>query len=98
VDAPTSEDAVMPSLLQAGGEGEAAPAYGSSGVGTGADVLMELERVRANLLALAEVVEDLRGKYNAHTHGENAAGAYVQNATTAGPAPGQQAGTAYVPH
>lgn len=91
----------MPVLLQGGsgsGEGEGSPAYGAGGVGTGADVLAELERVRANLLALAEVVEELRGKYNGHTHGENAAGAYVQGAATAAPAVGQQAGTAYVPH
>ena len=91
----------MPSLLQGSpgaGQGEGSPAYGQSGVGTGVDVLMELERVRANLLALAEVVEELRGKYNAHTHGENAAEAYAQNAVTAAPVVGQQAGTAYVPH
>jgi len=33
------------------------------------DVMGELERVRHNLLALAEIVEDLRVKHNAHTHG-----------------------------
>lgn len=39
-----------------------------------------------------------RGKYNGHAHVENVAGAHVQNAVTAAPAAGQQAGTANVPH
>jgi len=89
----------MPVLLQGvGAEGEVSAAYGSPGVGTGADVLMEVERIRANLLALAEVVEDLRAKYNGHGHVENVAAAYTQGAVTNGVVAGMQAATAYVPH
>ncbi len=79
----------MPTLLQgAGTDGELSSAYGSPGVGTGADVLMELERIRANLLALAEVVEDLRAKHNAHTH----------NTTVVAPPPPEQSNVPYIPH
>ena len=42
---------------------------GPGATGAGVDVLAELERVRANLVALAERFEDLRTKYNGHTHG-----------------------------
>ncbi len=38
------------------------------GVQLGYDVVGELERVRMNLVALAQVVEALRAAYNAHTH------------------------------
>jgi hypothetical protein len=59
----------MPDLRAAAESGpEGTPAFGPAGAGTGVDVLAELERVRANLVALAERFEDLRTKYNAHTH------------------------------
>jgi len=38
------------------------------GAQLGYDVVGELERVRANLVALAQVVEQLRSAYNGHTH------------------------------
>ena len=99
MDDAAAEAALMAALLQgAAADGEGSGAYGSPGVGTGADVLMELERIRANLLALAEVVEGLRAKYNGHTHVENVAAAYAQNAVTNAPVVGQQEGTGYVPH
>jgi hypothetical protein len=49
------------------------------------DVLAELERVRGNLVALAQVVEGLRAAFNAHTHG-GAVGA---------PPAGEESGTAF---
>jgi hypothetical protein len=76
--------------LRVAGEAPAAgaAAFGPAGTGTGVDVLAELERVRTNLLALAGVVEDLRAKYNAHTHG----------GAVAAPPAGEQSTVAYVPH
>ena len=67
-------------------EGERA--FGAAGVGGGTDVLGELERVRSNLAALAEVVEEIRGKVNGHTHGGEV------NA----PAVGEQVQTGYTMH
>lgn len=66
------------------GPGDAA--FGPPGVGVGVDVLSELERIRGNLLALATIVEDLRTKYNAHTH----------NGAVAAPPAGEQSATAFV--
>lgn len=43
-------------------------AYGPAGVGSGADALGELERIAANLSALAQVLEEVRAALNAHTH------------------------------
>ena len=48
----------------------------------------QLERVRSNLAALAQVVEEIRTKLNAHTHG----GAVVP------PPAGERATTTYTPH
>ena len=56
----------MPALQAASGGGES---FGSAGTGAGTDVLAEVERIRWNLAALAEVVEGIRGKLNGHTHG-----------------------------
>ncbi|MBI3971722.1 MAG: hypothetical protein HY332_10580 [Chloroflexi bacterium] len=69
-----------------GGGGEAS--VGAGAVGTGVDVVAELERVRANQLTIAAVVEELRGKYNAHTHG----------GAVAAPLAGEQAQTALTVH
>ena len=56
-------------VMQAGTGGSgAAESFGAPGVGGGTDVLAELERIRSNLAALAQVVEDLRAKHNGHTH------------------------------
>jgi hypothetical protein len=54
----------------------------------GIDVVAELERVRSNLLAIALIVEDLRVKHNAHTHG----------GTVPAPPAGEQAVVGYVAH
>ena len=57
----------MPILQSSpGGSGEGA--FGAPGVGAGTDTLAELERIRSNLAALAQVVEDLRTTHNTHTH------------------------------
>jgi hypothetical protein len=68
--------------------GEESGAVVTGGVGFGYDVVGELERVRANLVALAQVVEALRARLNAHTHGG-----------AVGPPPAEeQATTAYTLH
>ena len=74
-------------ILQAsaGSDGELA---GAAATGAGIDVLAALERVRSNLAALAQVVEEIRTKLNAHTHG----GAVVP------PPAGERATTTYTPH
>jgi len=77
-----------------GGAGStAAGPGGGEGLPGGVDLAGELERLRLDVQTLASVVEELRGKYNAHTHVENTAPAYTQNATTAAPAAGQQVST-----
>ena len=63
-------------------------AFGAPGVGAGTDVLGELERIRSNLAALAEVVEALRAKYNAHAH----------NGAVAALPVGEQSGVGYTMH
>ena len=75
-------------VMQASGASGEETAFGARGVGGGTDVMAELERVRSNLAALAEVVEGIRAKYNAHTHG----GAVVA------PAAGEQSGVSYTMH
>ena len=67
------------------GTGEA---FGAPGTGLGTDVLAELERIRSNLVALAQVVEDVRAKHNTHTH----AGA------VAAPPAGEQGNVGYTMH
>ena len=89
----------------------AAEHWGPMGAGPGVDATAELWRVRRDLEALQEAYEDLRQKYNAHTHVcashthvENTAGAYTQNAVTgagggaasAAPAAGAQSTIALV--
>ena len=56
--------------LRAVSEGQvgAPESFGPGGTGVGVDVLGELERMRHNLLALAEILEELRGRYNGHKH------------------------------
>jgi hypothetical protein len=51
------------------GEVAAPENFGPAGTGAGVDVMGELERVRNNLLALVEVLEELRSRYNGHSHG-----------------------------
>ena len=71
-------------------EGSGAPEHwGPMGAGPGVDAMAELWRIRRDLEALQEAYEDLRQKYNAHTHVcashthvENTAAAYTQNALT----------------
>ncbi len=75
----------MGDLRPASEASEASTGYGSGGVGLGAAALDELERVRANLYALAELYEALRTKYNAHTH----------NGAVAAPPAGEQQQTAF---
>ena len=76
-------------VMQASGGGrEEERAFGAPGIGGGTDVLGELEPVRSNLAALAEVVEGLRGKFNGHAHG----GAVVA------PVAGEQEQTQYTMH
>lgn len=61
----------MPELRPAsegGAEQPGGASFGSPGTGAGSDVLAELERLRSNVLALAERFEDVRTKYNSHTH------------------------------
>jgi hypothetical protein len=50
-------------------QGESTQGFGGAGTGLGVDLLGELERLRANLVALAERFEDLRTKHNGHAHG-----------------------------
>ena len=56
-------------VLQQSSDPTQPDSFGSPGTGVGTDILAELERVRSNLAALAQVVEDLRAKHNGHTHG-----------------------------
>jgi hypothetical protein len=76
--------AILQSASNDGGGGS----FGSPGTGAGTDALAELERIRSNLAALAQVVEDLRGKHNAHNHG----GAVVA------PPVGEQSNVGYTMH
>ena len=70
----------MPILQSAGGAEGDPSAFGSPGVGAGTDTLAELERLRSNLAALAQILEDLRTKHNTHTH----------NTAVAAPPPAEQ--------
>ena len=78
----------MAVLQSASAGGDGSGAFGAPGVGAGTDVLAELERIRSNLAALAQVVEDVRGKLNAHTQG-GAVGA---------PPAGEQSNVGYTMH
>jgi hypothetical protein len=62
--------------------------FGSPGTGSGTDVAAELERIRSNLAALAEVLESLRAKHNTHTH----------NATVPVPPANEQTTVAFTLH
>ena len=75
-------------VMQASEGGAEEKAFGAAGVGAGTEVLGELERVRSNLAALAEVVEGLRGKFNGHTHGGE----------VSAPPGGEQASVSYTMH
>jgi hypothetical protein len=78
----------MPILEGATGGNRESEAFGSPGTGLGTDVLAELERIRSNLAALAQVVEDLRTKHNGHTHG----------GVVAAPPVGEQTSVSYTMH
>jgi hypothetical protein len=71
---------------ESGGPGESTA--GAGAVGTGVDVVAELERLRSNVVELARLFEDLRARYNGHTH-DGAVGA---------PAPLEQTPTAFTLH
>ena len=71
-----------------GDEREAGSSFGSPGTGAGTDIPAELERLRSNLAALAEIVEDLRTKHNTHTH----------NATVAAPPAAEQTTVPFTLH
>lgn len=76
---------------EAGGAGATASVGGDVGL----DVIGELERIRLNLQAIAEVLRQLQATYNGHMHVENTAAAYTQNAATAGPS--STSATEYTP-
>ncbi len=79
----------MPDLRAAdagGGPGETVSGAGS--VGTGVDVVAEVERLRSNVVELARLFEDLRAKHNAHTH----------NGAVAAPPAAEQTQTAFTLH
>ena len=42
---------------------------GAGGIGFGTDVTAEVERLRASILALAVVVDEVRARLNSHVHG-----------------------------
>ena len=77
----------MPILQSSSSDGSPA-SFGSPGTGGGTDVPGELERLRSNLAALAQVVEDLRSKHNTHTH----------NGAVAAPPAAEQTTVAYTLH
>lgn len=45
-----------------------------------------LQELQAKVTALAALANELKAKFNTHTHTENTAATYTQNATTAAPA------------
>ena len=75
-------------ILQSANTPDQPDSFGSPGTGVGTDPLAELERIRSNLAALAQVLEDLRTKHNLHTH----------NATVAAPPAGEQSNVPYTLH
>ena len=80
--------------------GDSGTEQGELGVGFGAtdrDLAAELDRLRAYTLSLGEILEDLRAKYNAHTHAENTAAQYARNATTQPPPAGTRSSVAATP-
>ena len=60
---------------------------GAGGIGFGTDVTAEVERLRASILALAIVVDEVRSRLNGHSHG---------GATPALP-PAERAHTPFIP-
>ncbi|MAG36105.1 MAG: hypothetical protein CL878_07670 [Dehalococcoidia bacterium] len=89
----------MPGALPLG-IGESGAEQGGLDAGFGAsgrDLAAELDRLRTYTLSLGEILEDLRVKYNAHTHVENTAATYTQNATTQAPPAGSQSTVAATP-
>ena len=78
----------MPLLQASTGASNESGSFGSSGTGAGTDIPGELERLRSNLAALAQVLEDLRTKHNTHTH----------NSTVPAPPIAEQTTVAYTLH
>lgn len=72
-------------VLQSAGAGSEQSGQAATPAGLFIDLAAELERLRQDVYTLTDIVESLRGKYNAHAHVENAAASYTQNATTAPP-------------
>ena len=59
----------MPDLRAAGaGGGPGEALTGTGAVGTGVDLVAEVERLRSNVVELGRLFEDLRAKHNAHSH------------------------------
>lgn len=75
-------------LLQASTGTDAQDRFGSPGTGAGTDVFAELERIRSNLAALAEILESLRTNHNTHTH----------NTTVPPPPAGEQTNVPFTLH
>ena len=89
----------MPGALPLG-SGDSGTEHGERGVGFGAtdrDLAAELDRLRAYTLSLGEILEDLRAKYNAHTHVENTAPWYTRNGTTQPPPAAARSSVAATP-
>ena len=89
----------MPGALPLG-SGDSGTEQGEGGVGFGAtdrDLAAELDRLRAYKLSLGEILEDLRAKYNAHTHAENTAPWYTRNGTTQPPPAAARSSVAATP-
>ncbi len=89
----------MPGALPLG-SGDSSTEQEQLGLGFGAtdrDLAAELDRLRAYTLSLGEILEDLRAKYNAHTHVENIEARYTRNAATQPPPAGTQSSVAATP-
>ena len=89
----------MPGALPLG-SGDSGTEQGEVGVGFGAngrDLAAELDRLRDYTLSLGEILEDLRAKYNAHTHAENTAARYTRRAATQPPTADARSSVAATP-
>lgn len=66
------------------------PDIGQGGSHLNTDLKQHLVDITDSLNSLKVQVDDLQTKFNAHTHTENAAAAYAQNAATSAPDVAQQ--------